>query len=322
MRKIIFAVMVCLMLVNTAIFAGGGRDRTFPSRNITMICPWAAGGGTDAVARAIAIAAGRQLGVTINVENRTGGGGGIGHAAIRNARPDGYTIGIATFELNPLSAQGLIDFSYRDFEPIVLLNSESAALTVPIGAPYNSLHEFAAFARANPGRLNISNSGPGSTQHIAAGLMEAAMGIQITHIPFEGGSAPALTALVGGHIDGSMMNLQEAMSQLHAGNVKTLGVMGHNRSALFPDIPTFQEQGFNITKYNWRGIVAPRGLDPAIRQTLVNAFSAAARDPEFISLMQTLNLSLTYLPADEFGRFMADNYNMVVTTLRDLGMVD
>src|SRR5215471_3446190 len=137
MKKTLF-VFLCLAMVSVALFAAGAQSggAKYPSRNITMICPWAAGGGTDAILRALSAAAEKQLGRTIVVENRTGGAGAIGHAAIKNARPDGYTMGMITFELNSLPQQGLIDFTYQDFDPIIRVNADAAALTVKADAPY------------------------------------------------------------------------------------------------------------------------------------------------------------------------------------------
>ena len=127
MKRIIVSALICLLLVNAAVFASGGgqaggKAPAYPTKSITMICPWAAGGGTDAILRALSAATEKQLGQTIVVENRTGGGGAIGHAAIKNARPDGYTIGMITFEINSLPQQGLIDFNFTDYVPLIRVN--------------------------------------------------------------------------------------------------------------------------------------------------------------------------------------------------------
>jgi len=317
MKKLFVLALIGLLAV-PALFARGGGE--FPSRNITMISPWAAGGGTDAVARALAAAAERHLGRTIIVENRTGGGGAIGHAAIRHARPDGYTVGIFTFEINSMPQQGLIDFTWEDYDPLMLVNSEAAALTVHINAPFNNVAEFVEYARQNPGTINIGNSAPGSVWHIAAGLLADQAGIQVTHIPFEG-AAPAVTALAGGHIQAVAVSLNEVRSQLDAGNVKVLGVMDTQRSPMFPNVPTFLEQGFDVVIETWRGLALPRGVDPEIRTILENAFTAAMSDPAFIAQMNTLNLSPTFMSAQDFRDFLRDNKDSVTRTMYSLGMI-
>ena len=322
MKKIVVAVLIGMLVIQMTAFAAGNRAGSeFPSRNITMICPWAAGGGTDAILRALSQAAERQLGVNITVENRTGGAGAIGHAAIMNARPDGYTMGMITFELNSLPQQGLINFTHEDFDPLIRVNADAATLTVKADAPYNTVQEFVDYARRNPGTISIGNSAPGSVWHIGAGLLANETGIDVRHIAFEG-AAPAVTALAGGHIQAVSVSLAEVRSQLEAGNVKVLGIMDERRSEIYPNIPTFIEQGFNLTYYTWRGIALPKGVDPAIRETLVRAFTAAMSDPAFVTQARNMNLNLSYLPPDEFRVFLRENFDAVTKTLQETGLLD
>ena len=171
----------------------------FPEKPVTVICPWAPGGGTDVLLRALSKAAEKHLGQTINVVNQTGGGGAIGHNAIRAARPDGYTVGMITFELNSLPPQGLVPFTWKDFDPLMRINSDPAALTVRADAPYSTVRGFMDYAKANPGEVTIGNSAPGSVWHIAAGLVAEKTGVQVKHVPFDG-AAPAVTSLVGGQL--------------------------------------------------------------------------------------------------------------------------
>jgi tripartite-type tricarboxylate transporter receptor subunit TctC len=314
--------LVCLLLVSALAFAGGKSEggAKYPTKNITMICPWAAGGGTDAILRALSAAAEKQLGVTIAVENRTGGAGAIGHSAIKNARPDGYTIGMITFEINSLPQQGLIDFTYADYDPLIRVNADAATLTVKADAPYNSVKEFVEFCKKNPGKVSIGNSAPGSVWHIGAGLLANETGIDVKHVAFEG-AAPAVTALAGGHIEAVSVSLAEVKSQLDAGNVKCLGIMDEKRSELYPNIPTFKDQGYNITYHTWRGLAMPKGIDPAIRDILVKAFSEAIKDPAFTDQAKKLNLNLSFLPPAEFNAFLKENFDAVTKTMKAIGLI-
>ncbi len=322
LSKIIAIALIATMCVGT-VFAGGTSDAAadFPKKNITVICPWGAGGGTDAILRALCAAAEKNMDVTLTVENKTGGAGAIGHAAIKNAKTDGYTVGMITFELNSLPQQGLIDFTYADYDPLMLVNSDAAALTVKADAPYNSVEEFVAYAAANPGEISIGNSAPGSVWHIGAGLLANETGISVKHIAFEG-AAPAVTALAGGHIQAVTVSLAEVKAQVDAGNLKVLGVMDEERSKNFPTVPTFKEQGFDIVYATWRGLALPKGVDPAIKATLLAAFEKGMQDPEFLALADKMNLNINYLDSADFADFLAANYEAVTTTLVETKLLD
>lgn len=294
---------------------------SFPQKSITMICPWSEGGGTDAVLRALCTSAEKYLGQQIVVENKTGGAGAIGHAAIKDAKPDGYTVGMITFELNSLPQKGLIDFTYADYDPLIRVNADAATLTVQADAPYNTVGEFVDYCKAHPGNVTIGNSAPGSVWHIGAGLLAEAAGIQVNHVSFEG-AAGAVTAVAAGHIHAVTVSLAEVKSQLDAGKVKVLGVMDTKRPEAYPDIPTFIEQGYAIEYSTWRGLAVPKGVSPAIRAKLVDAFTKAENDPAFIQTAASLNLNLAYQTPEAFGSFLKENYESITKTMKAIGLVD
>ncbi|MDR1831860.1 MAG: tripartite tricarboxylate transporter substrate binding protein [Fusobacteriaceae bacterium] len=316
-RNIIFGLLALTTLLSLSVAAA---DK-YPTKTIKVICPWAAGGGTDAILRALSAAVEKELKVTLAVENKTGGAGAIGHAAIKDAKPDGYTLGMVTFELNSLPQQGLIDFTYADYIPLCLVNADAAALTVKADAPYNSVKEFVEYAKAHPGEISIGNSAPGSVWHIGAGLLANATGIQVKHVPFEG-AAPAVTALAGGHIQAVSVSLAEVKSQVEAGNLKVLGVMDEKRADAFPNVPTFIEQGYDITYYTWRGMALPKGVDAAIVKTLVDAFAKGIKDEDFLKFAKNMNLNVRYLGPDEFAAFLKDNFEAVTKTLEETHLLD
>lgn len=326
MKNRIGTMLTGLLLMGGVAFTTGCiRSRSgevrYPQRNITMICPWMPGGGTDTVLRALSAAAEKQLGVSIVVENRTGGGGTIGHGAIKNAKPDGYTLGMITFELNSLPQQGLIDFTYADLDPLIRVNVDAATLTVSADAPYHRITEFVDYCKQNPGTVSIGNAAPGSVWHIGAGLLANETGIVVNHLAFEG-AAGAVTALVSGHIQAVTVSLAEVKSQLDAGNVRCLGIMDTKRSARYPHIPTFIDEGYPIVYSVWRGLALPKGVDPVIKTTLVKAFTQAMQDPHFVEQARNLNLELAYLPPQDFETFLKDNFEAVTKNLREIHLLD
>ncbi|MBQ0052014.1 MAG: tripartite tricarboxylate transporter substrate binding protein [Treponema sp.] len=322
MKKILAATVAVALAAGMFVSCNkkaGGAD--YPKKGITMICPWGAGGGTDAVLRAVCSTAEKYLGQTITVENKTGGAGVIGHAAIKDAKADGYTVGMITFELNSNPWQGLQDFTYADYDPLVRVNTDAATITVKADAPYNTLAEFIDYCKANPGKVSVGNSAPGSVWHIAAGLLAEQAGIEVKHVAFEG-AAGAVTAVAGGHIEAVSVSLAEVKSQLDAGNVKVLGIMDTKRPALYPEIPTLIEQGYNVEFGTWRGLALPKGVDPAIKAKLVDAFTKACEDPEFLKTAGNLNLTVSYQNPDDFSAFLKGNYEALGVTMKALGLVD
>lgn len=314
-------VMVLALLVSGCSSSGGGQPAKvkFPEKPVTIICPWAAGGGTDAVARGLAKAAESHLGQPITVVNQTGGGGATGHGAGVSAKNDGYTATIITFELLSLPPQGLVPFTYKDFDLLMRVNMDPAALTVKADAPWNTVEEFLNAAKEKPGELKVGNSGPGSVWHIAAGLLEQKTGIKLTHVPYDG-AAPAVAALVGGHIDAVTVSPAEVAGQVQAGNLKILGVMADERVAQFPDVKTFKEQGIDVVFGTWRGLAVPKGTPDEVKKILADAFKKGYDEQSFQDFAKKAGLGLAYLPADEFRKFLDEQAVRVEEVMKALGM--
>jgi tripartite-type tricarboxylate transporter receptor subunit TctC len=310
--------LACLVSLLTATFAAPTLA-AFPEKPVTVICPWTAGGGTDVLLRALSKEAEKYLGQTIMVSNQTGGAGAIGHNAIRTARPDGYTLGMITFELNSLPPQGLVPFTWKDFDPVMRINSDPAALSVKADAPYGTVREFVDYAKAHPGEITIGNSAPGSVWHIAAGLAAEKTGIQVKHVPFDG-AQPAVTALVGGHIKAVAVSVAEVRGQTQAGNVKILGVMSDQRDKIFPNVPTFKEQGVDVQFYTWRGLAFPKGVPAAAREKIADAYKKAFDSSDFKDFAAKASLNLAYQDGAEFAKFLDQNYKDVAAVMKGLGL--
>ncbi|MEC5399585.1 Bug family tripartite tricarboxylate transporter substrate binding protein [Uliginosibacterium sp. H1] len=312
-RRFMAASLAC------ALPAAHGQNTSFPLKPVTVICPWPAGGGTDTLLRALVHEAERHLGYTIRVVNTTGGGGAVGHSAITQARPDGYTLGMITFELNSLQVQGQVPFTYRDFDPLMRINSDAAALTVRRDAPFDNLREFIRFARSHPGELTLGSSGAASVWHLAGGLFAAKAGIQVRHVPFDGAMS-AVTALLSGHIKAVSVSVPEVRAQVQAGNLRVLAVMDDKRDELFPDVPTFAEQGLPVSFSTWRGLALPLGVPDETKARLTDAFKRAFDSPAFRESARKASLNLDYQDGPEFARFLDRNYADVAAVMRALGL--
>lgn len=282
----------------------------YPEKPITIIVPWAAGGGTDATARTIANALQEELGQTVNVVNRTGGSGVVGHSAIAMAKPDGYTLGLVTGEINMMHWMGLTDLTYRDYTPIGQINFDYAGVQVAADSPFDDLGELVASIKEEPtGTYTASGTGLGGVWHLAfAGfLMDQGMEPnRVTFIPSQG-AAPAMVELAAGGIDIVPSSVPEARSMIEAGEAVSLGVMAPERIPSFPDVPTIEEAiGTDYTIGEWRGIAGPKGMDPEIVATLEEALKAAYESETYQGFMSKQGFGTEWRDAEDFAKLMAE----------------
>jgi tripartite-type tricarboxylate transporter receptor subunit TctC len=279
----------------------------FPSRPIELIVPWAAGGGTDSVARFIGTELGERLETQVNVVNRTGGSGVVGHSAIATARPDGTTIGLATVEITMMHWQGLTDLTHEQLTPIGLVNSDAAGVTVRADSPFTDVSQLLA-AAGQPGAATASGTGRGGIWDLsrAGMLLEAGLPPDaIRWVPSEG-AAPALQELVAGGIDVSTASLVENQTMIQAGRAKALAVMAEERDAKFPDVPTLREQGIDFTMAAWRGIAGPEGLPEDVVAELSCHLDGVVHSPEYEEFMGTAGFGIVWRDAAGFGEYLAE----------------
>lgn len=279
----------------------------FPAKPVTMICPWAAGGGTDMLARALAKSTEKYLGQPINVINTVGNNGLLGHEAIRNATPDGYTIGMITFELNTYAPQKVSKLTYKDYDLLMRLNVDPAALTVRADAPYNTVNDFVRYAIMHPWELTVGNSGPGSVWHLASGVLAHKAGIKLKNVPFEG-AGKAVAALTEGKISAVTVSMAEVKAGVQSGQLKILGVMDAHRNSLYPKVPTMGEQGLQISYATWRGLALPQNVPAANRKKIVEAFKKGFESKEFKDYANSVSLNLAYQDSEEFTKTLARSY--------------
>jgi len=303
--------------------AVGSAAAAWPERPVTLIVPWGAGGGTDATARIIASLLEKDLGQPVNVVNRTGGSGVVGHQAISSAAADGYTIGLITVEIGMMHWQGLTEISGASYTPIGLVNSDPAGLQVRADAPYKTVADLVAAVKANPGKFKASGTGQGGIWHLAIAGMLKDLKVDPAAVPWvpSNGAAPGLQDLVAGGVEIVPCSLPEARSLIDAGKVKSLAVMADAPAALYPNVPTLKAATGSDWKLGaWRGIAAPKGLPADVRDKLVAAIKKIAASKEYTEFMASRGFGVVYLGPDEFGRFMAKSDADLGATMKAVGI--
>lgn len=255
----------------------------YPSKLITWICPYAAGGNADNRSRQVARVMQQVLGQTIIVDNKAGGGGNIGTDAIAKAKPDGYTIGMGNFAplaVNHALFKKLNYDPFNDLVPIMLIERGPLILMVRQDSPFKTVKDVVAAAKAKPGKLSYASGGIGGTHHLSGALFEHAAGIDMIHAPYKSGSAGAQD-LMGGQVDMMFEQMYAAMPSIKGGRLRALAITSKARSPLAPDVPTMGEAGFPAVEVlNWQGIVGPKGLPAEIIKTLNAAGNKALQDPD------------------------------------------
>jgi tripartite-type tricarboxylate transporter receptor subunit TctC len=255
----------------------------YPSKPITWVCPYAAGGNADSRSRQVAKAMSAILGQPIIIDNKAGAGGNIGTEVIARGKPDGYTIGMGNFAplaVNHALFKKLNFDPANDIVPIGLIEKGPLILMVRNDSPYKSVKDIVAAAKASPGKLSFASGGIGGSHHLSGALLENAAGIDLIHAPYKSGAAGA-TDLMGGQVQMMFEQMYSAMPAIKGGRLRALAITSKTRSPLLPDLPTMAEQGFPAVEVlNWQGLVAPKGISTELVKTLNAALNKALQDPE------------------------------------------
>jgi len=265
-----------------AAFALGASAQQYPTRNITMMVPFAAGGPTDTVARVVAQAMSRPLGQTVIVENRPSAGGILAPEQVKNAKPDGYTILIHHVGMSTIPAlyRQLRFDPLADFEYIGLINDVPMTIVAKPGFPARDFREFLAYIKANRQKVNYANAGIGAASHLCGMLFMSAIQTDFQTIPYKG-TGPAMNDLIGGQVDFMCDQTTSTTSQIKAGKIKVYGVTSKTRVASLPDIPTLDEQGLKGFEVGiWHGLYAPKGTPKPVIDKLVAALQETVKDAE------------------------------------------
>lgn len=298
------------------------QDR-YPSRPVTLITPWPTGGSSDAVMRAFADAASRTLGVTVVVDNKPGAGGTLGAGAMVNTRPDGYTLtqlplGIYRFP----HMQKTAFHPLRDITHIVCLTGYTFGLAARPDAPYRTLQEMVAYARAHPGQVNYGHTGTGTTPHLAIEEFASKAGITLQDIPYKG-SAEILQAILGGHIP-LMSGTTEFAPHVVAGRLRLLATLGSRRNKAFPEVPTVKESGWDTVSESPFGIGGPKGMDPALVRLIHDAFKKTLDDPRVLETLDKFYMPVIYMASADYQAYAERTYlaeKFTIDRLRAAGKI-
>jgi tripartite-type tricarboxylate transporter receptor subunit TctC len=303
MVKIIFSILFILSLIVTMPI----HAAEFPTKEVQIIIPWAAGGATDLIFRALAATTGKYLGKAVIVVNRPGGAGAVGYTEAAQAKPDGYTLVSAITPLTILPHQVKTAYTYKNFEPIINVVSDPGMFLVRSDVQWKSLKELLDYAKKNPEMITVGNSGAGGGVHLIALAFEKAAGVKFNHIPFAGGG-PSVTALLGGHVNAVSVSPPEGIEHVKAGKLKIIALFAEKRFEMFPDVPTVREQGINFVMGQWRGLVASKGTPPDVIKKLHDAFKKGMDDPVFQKNAKDMVVNLSYLGPEAFGKLMAHDH--------------
>jgi tripartite-type tricarboxylate transporter receptor subunit TctC len=279
-------------------------NEKFPEKAVEFIVPWSAGGGYDVLIRALgAVFPKYANGQQLVIRNVPGGGAAIGTTEVMKAKPDGYTLGAHSTPIVTKIHWSNVPFDINSFEPVMMFADIPCYFLVPKDSPYKNLNDLMAAAKAAPGTVTMGNAGSGGGTHLVAMAFQKQTGVSFKNVPFEGGG-PAVTALLGKHVDSAVGSSPEGIPNAQAGELRLLGVFADQRMAQFPDVPTAAEQGIPFYGTMWRGILAPKGTPREIVNRLDQIFKRSADDPEFVKLASEMGWPRKYMGPDVFKAFV------------------
>jgi tripartite-type tricarboxylate transporter receptor subunit TctC len=313
---------LCLLLPAVAC-----AQDVYPARPITMIVPFPPGGVADITGRPTAAALEKVLKQPVTITNRPGAGGAVGNAAVANAKPDGYTILMALSSISVIPAADELfnrkpAYSLDQFAPIALISADPTLLVVHPSLPVKSLKELMALAKTRPGQLSYSSSGIYGALHMPMEMFLHAAGLRMRHVPTTGGG-PAITAVLGGHVELTAGGPAAISSHVKAGKLRPVVSWGGERHPAYPQIPTFKELGYkDIEYYIWAGMFAPRATSEPVLKVLREAARKAVEDADFKKTMANVNSPVQYMDAPEFQKYWMADAKRLAALVKVVGKVE
>ena len=298
---------------------GASAQEQFPgNRPIELTVLFPAGTSADVTARVLAEGMARQLNTTIVVVNRPGAGGAIGYKYAAAQSADGHHVVWNSNSISTTYHSGTLAFDYQAFDPVAQVQVETPLLVVKADSPWRNLHEIIAYAKANPGKVTVGNSGAGSHTHFSSVALFKTAGADVIDVPF--GAAQVVPSLLGGHVN-AVLQLPGALASLvKAGSLRVLAVLSAKRDPIFPEVATAREQGINVAAELWRGVVVPKGTPKAVVAKLEDAIRKTVASPEFVKSSERLLVTPAFLPAREFGTVIAREDGEIARMMQTLGL--
>jgi len=316
--------LALLILVFLAAVKVSGQK--YPDRPITIVAPFPPGGVADLTARPVAAALEKVLKNPVVVVNKTGAAGAVGMSFVANSKPDGYNLLMALSSISIIpEADKLFDrkpaYTMDQLIPIALISADPTIFVVNASRPWKTVKEFVDDAKKRPGEISYSSSGVYGTLHMAMEMLIHGASIQLKHVPYSG-AGPALTALLGGHVDTLASGPAVVIPHIKAGKIRPLAGWGAKRVASLPDVATFKELGYDIEFYIWAGLFAPRGTPSSVMKTIREAVKQAVNSTEFKTAMEKIETPIAYLDAPEFQTFWDKDAKMLADAIKRIGKIE
>lgn len=301
------------------------QSDTYPSKPVSLVVQYSAGGSTDMLGRALAsIAGSKYLAQPMVVVNKAGGGGTVGTNFVLKSKADGYTIGTSStgpFTTVPLTQEVPYD-PINDPKYVINISKHPILLCVNADSEWETLEDFVEYVKANPGELQYGQNSPGGTTHLAMEMFRKEAGLDMKMVPYAGGAADVVVALLGGHVDTAVAHPQEVVEHIKAGTMRALAVFSEERLAMLPDVPTATEKGFDVNVAVPKGIYVPSDTPDEVVKALHDAFKKTMEDEEFLALAKKIGEQdlITYMSGEEMQDFMKNMYNKMKPLVEELGL--
>jgi tripartite-type tricarboxylate transporter receptor subunit TctC len=320
-RRDLVVLLVCVLAMPLI-----AQAQDFPTRPINVVAPFPPGGQADLMARPTAAAMEKILKSPVVVVNKTGAAGAVGMAFVANSKPDGYTLLMALSSISIIpEADKLFDrkpaYTMDQLVPIALVSADPTILVCRSERPWKSVKELVDDAKKRPEGISYSSSGIYGTLHMAMEMLIHSAGIKMKHVPY-GGAAPALTALLGGHVDCMASGPAVVLPHIKAGKLRPLAGWGEKRLAVLPELPTLKELGYDAEFYIWAGMFAPKGTPEPIMKKLRDTVRAAMQDPDFKAALDKMETPIAYLDAPEFQKFWDKDAKMLADAIKRVGKIE